>query len=114
MTAAGVGLHLSNFQCFAVYHANIAIWRANKPILGRLGLTYPQYLAVVCLWKKDGQTVGEIGKQLLLETGTVTPLLKRLEAFACKRCLVPGCPEGEKSQYLLVQTQVGLRAGGRV
>ncbi len=72
-------LDLSNFLCFAVYSANSAIGRAYKPILDRLGLTYPQYLAMVTLWKKDGQTVGEIGEQLLLETGTLTPLLKRLE-----------------------------------
>ncbi|WP_230534630.1 MarR family winged helix-turn-helix transcriptional regulator [Microvirga roseola] len=80
MTKAPVDLDLSNFLCFAVYSANSAIGRAYKPILDRLGLTYPQYLAMVCLWKKDGQTVGEIGEQLLLETSTLTPLLKRLEA----------------------------------
>jgi DNA-binding MarR family transcriptional regulator len=75
-----IDLDLSNFLCFAVYSANSAIGRVYKPILDRLGLTYPQYLAMVTLWKKDGQTVGEIGEQLLLETGTLTPLLKRLEA----------------------------------
>lgn len=80
MSKAPTDLDLSNFLCFAVYSANSAIGRAYKPILDRLGLTYPQYLAMVCLWKKDGQTVGEIGEQLLLETGTLTPLLKRLEA----------------------------------
>ena len=76
---SSAALDLSNFLCFAVYSANSAIGRAYKPILDRLGLTYPQYLAMVTLWKKDGQTVGEIGEQLLLETGTLTPLLKRLE-----------------------------------
>ncbi|KFG66483.1 MarR family transcriptional regulator [Microvirga sp. BSC39] len=80
MTKAPTDLDLSNFLCFAVYSANSAIGRAYKPILDRLGLTYPQYLAMVTLWKKDGQTVGEIGEQLLLETSTLTPLLKRLEA----------------------------------
>jgi DNA-binding MarR family transcriptional regulator len=80
MSKAPTDLDLSNFLCFAVYSANSAIGRAYKPILDRLGLTYPQYLAMVCLWKKDGQTVGEIGEQLLLETSTLTPLLKRLEA----------------------------------
>ena len=77
---ASTDLDLSNFLCFAAYSANSAIGRAYKPILDRLDLTYPQYLAMVCLWKKDDQTVGEIGEQLLLETGTLTPLLKRLEA----------------------------------
>ena len=79
-TQPSVDLDVSNFLCFAVYSANSAIDRAYKPILERLGLSYPQYLAMVTLWKKDGQTVGEIGEQLMLETGTLTPLLKRLEA----------------------------------
>ena len=76
----GPDLDLSTFLCFAVYSANGAFGRAYKPILDRIGLTYPQYLVMVCLWAKDGQTVGEIGKQLFLETNTLTPLLKRLEA----------------------------------
>jgi DNA-binding MarR family transcriptional regulator len=76
----GSDLDLSAFLCFAIYSANGAFSRAYKPILDRIGLTYPQYLVMVSLWSKDGQTVGEIGKQLFLETSTVTPLLKRLEA----------------------------------
>jgi DNA-binding MarR family transcriptional regulator len=76
----GSDLDLSAFLCFAIYSANGAFSRAYKPILDRIGLTYPQYLVMVSIWSKDGQTVGEIGKQLFLETSTVTPLLKRLEA----------------------------------
>ena len=73
-------LNLDEFVCFAVYSANSAFNRAYKPILDAVGLTYPQYIAMVALWQKDDQTVGEIGHTLLLESSTLTPLLKRLEA----------------------------------
>lgn len=73
-------LRLADFLCFAVYSANHAFNRVYKPLLDELGLTYPQYLAMVVLWEKDGQTVGEIGERLFLESSTLTPLLKRLEA----------------------------------
>lgn len=78
--AAKAELDLSTFLCFAIYSANGAFGRAYKPILDELGLTYPQYLTMVCLWAKDRQTVGELGRRLFLETSTLTPLLKRLEA----------------------------------
>jgi DNA-binding MarR family transcriptional regulator len=74
------GLKLSNLLCFAVYSANHAFNRLYKPILDELGLTYPQYVAMVTLWREDGLTVGQIGERILLETNTVTPLLKRMEA----------------------------------
>ena len=70
---------LDDFICFSLYSANHAMNRVYKPLLEPLGLTYPQYLAMVALWKKDHQTVGEIGETLQLETNTLTPLLKRLE-----------------------------------
>ncbi len=72
---------LLDFICFAVYSANHAFGRVYKPILERLGLTYPQYLVLVTLWEEDGQTVGAIGQKLFLESNTLTPLLKRLEAL---------------------------------
>jgi len=78
-------LDLDEFICFAVYSANSAFNRAYKPILDALGLTYPQYIAMVALWQKDDQTVGEIGQRLLLESNTLTPLLKRLEAAGLVR-----------------------------
>lgn len=74
------GLKLDEFVCFAIYSASHAINRVYKPVLDQLGLTYPQYLAMVLLWEKDGQTVGEIGERLRLESNTLTPLLKRLQA----------------------------------
>lgn len=79
------GLDLDSFLCFAVYSAGSAFGRAYKPLLDRLGLTYPQYLAMVALWQKDGQMVSEIGARLFLESNTLTPLLKRLEAAGLVR-----------------------------
>ncbi|CAN7405649.1 MarR family winged helix-turn-helix transcriptional regulator [Rhizobium sp. LjRoot258] len=74
-------LNLDDFVCFALYTANHAMNRVYKPLLDALDLTYPQYLVMVTLWKEDGQTVGGIGGKLLLESSTLTPLLKRLEAI---------------------------------
>ncbi|MDQ0512032.1 MarR family winged helix-turn-helix transcriptional regulator [Ancylobacter amanitiformis] len=78
-------LKLDTFLCFAVYSANHAFNRVYKPLLDRLGLTYPQYLAMVTLWTQDGVTVGQIGERLMLETNTLTPLLKRMEAAGLVR-----------------------------
>ena len=65
--------------CFAVYSASHALSRRYKPLLRSLGLTYPQYLCMLVLWEQDNRTVGAIGLQLHLDSGTLTPLLKRLE-----------------------------------
>lgn len=78
-------LHLDDFVCFAIYSANSAFNRAYKPALETLGLTYPQYVAMVALWERDGVTVGEIGRRMFLESNTLTPLLKRLEAAGLVR-----------------------------
>ena len=72
---------LADFMCFAVYSANLAYSRVYKPVLEELGLTYPQYVAVVALWEQDEQTVKGLSDKLFLETSTVTPLLKLLEAM---------------------------------
>ena len=72
---------LSDFLCFAVYSANLAYGKAYKPILDELGITYTQYLAIVALWEEDHQTVGGLGDTLFLESNTLTPILKRLEAM---------------------------------
>lgn len=73
-------LRLSDLLCFAVYSAGHAFGRAYKPHLERLGLTYPQYLAMLVLWESDDLSVKAIGERLGLDSGTLTPLLKRLEA----------------------------------
>jgi DNA-binding MarR family transcriptional regulator len=77
--AADQILRLDNQICFAVYSAAHAFNRVYKPLLDRLGLTYPQYLVMLALWERDGVPVKEIGERLFLDSGTLTPLLKRLE-----------------------------------
>lgn len=72
-------LLLDNQLCFALYSASLAMTKLYKPLLDELGLTYPQYLALLVLWERDGVTVSELGERLSLDSGTLTPLLKRLE-----------------------------------
>ncbi len=72
---------LDDFLCFAVYSTNLAVQRLQKPVLDELGLTYLQYIVLVVLYEQDGQTVGGLGDKLFLDSSTLTPLLKRLEAM---------------------------------
>ncbi|QSX73975.1 MarR family transcriptional regulator [Lysobacter arenosi] len=72
---------LSEFLCFAVYSANLAFGKAYRPILDALGLTYTQYVTLVALWEQDDQTVSGLGEKLFLESNTLTPILKKLEAM---------------------------------
>src|SRR5256885_3466426 len=78
--AGDAPLLLGNQVCFAVYSTAHVFNRFYKPLLDRLGLTYPQYLVMLVLWEQDGVAVKEIGERLFLDSGTLTPLLKRLEA----------------------------------
>ena len=71
---------LENQLCFRLYTASRLLTQAYHPLLGEHGLTYPQYLVLLVLWEKDEQPVNDIAKRLMLETNTVTPLLKRMEA----------------------------------
>jgi MarR family transcriptional regulator, organic hydroperoxide resistance regulator len=73
-------LQLDNQLCFALYSASLAMTKLYKPLLEPLGLTYPQYLALLVLWERDGLAVNELGERLFLDSGTLTPLLKRMEA----------------------------------
>lgn len=79
-TAAPDPLHLDQQFCFAVYSTMHALNRTYKPLLERLGITYPQYIVLLVLWERDGVPVGEIGEKLMLDSSTLTPLLKRMEA----------------------------------
>ena len=72
-------LKLSNQLCFRLYTVTRLITQAYRPLLDPLGLTYPQYLVMMVLWEQDNQTVGEIGRRLMLDTNTLTPLLQRME-----------------------------------
>jgi MarR family transcriptional regulator, organic hydroperoxide resistance regulator len=78
--AADWPLRLDNQICFAVYSTAHAFNRVYKPLLDRLSLTYPQYLVMLVLWERDGVPVKDVGERLHLDSGTLTPLLKRLEA----------------------------------
>lgn len=73
-------LRLDNQLCFRLYTASRLLTQAYHPFLTEIGLTYPQYLVMMVLWEQDGLPVNDIAKRLYLETNTVTPLLKRMEA----------------------------------
>ncbi|WP_337188819.1 MarR family transcriptional regulator [Phenylobacterium sp.] len=100
-----VPLKLDDFLCFGVYTAGHAFNRAYRPLLDRLGLTYPQYLAMVALWEADGVTVGALGARLGLESSTLTPLLKRLEAMG----LIVRTRDAQDER----QVRIGLTEAGR-
>ncbi|WP_144138097.1 MarR family winged helix-turn-helix transcriptional regulator, partial [Paraburkholderia sp. BCC1884] len=72
---------LADFLCFAVYSANLAFGKAYKPVLDELGLTYTQYITLVAASEQDEQTVSQLGEKLFLESNTLTPILKKLEAM---------------------------------
>ena len=72
-------LLLDNQLCFALHSTSLLMTKVYKPLLQAIGLTYPQYLAMMVLWEEDGLTVGEISSRLLTDPGSLTPLLKRLE-----------------------------------
>jgi MarR family transcriptional regulator, organic hydroperoxide resistance regulator len=74
-------LELEEFLCFSIYSASHAFNRVYQPLLSDLGLTYPQFIAMILLWERDAQTVGELGQKLFLQSNTLTPMLKRLETL---------------------------------
>ena len=72
-------LLLDNQLCFALYSTSLAMTKVYKPLLAALDLTYPQYLVMLVLWENDGLSVSALGERLYLDSGTLTPLLKRME-----------------------------------
>ena len=74
-------LLLDSQMCFALYSASLTMTKVYKPLLARFGLTYPQYLVLLVLWEQDERNVSELGERLFLDSGTLTPLLKRLEGL---------------------------------
>lgn len=110
-TDADVLLPLDDQLCYAIYSTGIAIQRAYKPLLDTLGLTYPQYLVLNVLWREDRQTVGGIAEQLALESSTLTPLLKRLEAGGL--VVRTRNPENER-QVIVALTDAGRALRSRV
>ncbi|WP_238883508.1 MarR family winged helix-turn-helix transcriptional regulator [Clostridium sp. YIM B02551] len=75
------GLKLENQLCFSIYATSRAITKIYRPFLDKLGITYPQYLVMLVLWEKENITLKELSNRLYLDSGTLTPLLKRLEAM---------------------------------
>lgn len=80
LSTADTSLLLNNQLCFALYSTSLAMTKLYKPMLDALGLTYPQYVVMLVLWEREGLMVSELGDRLFLDSGTLTPLLKRLEA----------------------------------
>ncbi len=81
MSEAAAKTRLEQQVCFAIYSAMHAVNKAYMPLLEKIALTYPQYLAMLVLWESDDVTVKELGERLFLDSGTLTPLLKRLEGM---------------------------------
>ena len=78
--ATGPSLRLDEQLCFSLYATHLAMSKVYRKLLGQLGLTYPQYLVMMVLWERDDLMVSEIGERLYLDSATLTPLLKRMEA----------------------------------
>ena len=106
MINSGSLLDLDRQLCFALYSASLAMTKAYKPMLAELGLTYPQYLVMLALWQHGSQRVGELGERLGLDSGTLTPLAKRLQAL--------GLIERERSAVDERQVEISLTAAGTV
>ena len=104
-TAGDASLLLGNQLCFAIYSTAHAFNRVYKPLLDRLRLTYPQYLVMLVLWERDGVPLKDIGERLFLDSGTLTPLLKRLEAVQLVRRTRSTADE---RQVLIALTPQGL------
>lgn len=116
-------LRLDHQLCFALYSASLAMTKVYKPLLAPLGLTYPQYLVLLLLWEHDDRTVNELGQALHLDSGTLTPLLKRMEGAALlarrrdsqdeRRVRVLLTDKGRelKSQASQVPVEVGCQLG---
>ncbi len=79
-TPMAMSMSLDQQFCFALYSANLALNKVYRKLLAKLNLTYPQYLVMLVLWEQDEVMVSEIGEHLFLDSATLTPLLKRLEA----------------------------------
>ena len=108
-TRDGIGvaheeLRLDNQLCFPLYACSHALTRAYKPLLDPHGLTYTQYLTMMALWEQDGISVRELGARLYLDSGTLTPLLRKLES---KGLLVRGRDDTDERRRTITLTEAG-------
>jgi len=99
-------LKLDNQLCFALYSSSRGITRLYRPLLSEFGMTYPQYLAMLVLWEKEPLTVKELGERLFLDSGTLTPLLKRMEK---QGLLTRERSQGDERQVLISLTDKGRK-----
>ncbi len=99
-------LALDHQLCFALYSASLAMTKLYKPLLAPLGLTYPQYLVMLVLWQADGLAVSQVGERLALDSGTLTPLLKRLEGAG----LIQRLRDAADERRVLLQLSAAGRA----
>lgn len=102
---ASTAILLDEQLCFALYAASLAMTKVYRPLLAQIGLTYPQYVVLLALWECDGLTIGELGQRVALDSGTLTPLLKRMQ--------VQGLVERTRSaaderQVLITLTRPGI------
>lgn len=98
-------LKLENQLCFPVYAASRLITREYQPLLDKLGITYPQYLVLMVLWENDRLQVNDIAKKLILNTNTITPLLKRMEK---QGLIIKKRSEQDERSVLIQLTKKGL------
>lgn len=106
-------LHLNRQLCFALYAATRAIIKAYGKKLGPLGLTYPQYLVMIVLWEENGLTLTEIGERLMLDSGTLTPVIRRLEAAELVRKLGRSRQDGREVEIRLTAQGRKLQQGAK-
>ncbi|MBO0951860.1 MarR family winged helix-turn-helix transcriptional regulator [Fibrella forsythiae] len=97
-------LLLQNQLCFPLYALSRQVTAVYRPLLDKLELTYPQYLVMLVLWEADNKTVGELGDKLLLDSGTLTPLLKRLEQ---KKLITRQRNPADERQVTITLTEAG-------
>jgi MarR family transcriptional regulator, organic hydroperoxide resistance regulator len=103
-------MSLDQQLCFALYSASLAMTKVYRPLLARLGLTYPQYVVMLALWEYDGLSIGELGERVALDSGTLTPLLKRMQALG----LVERTRSAADERLVLVTlTRAGRDLGAR-
>lgn len=98
-------VNLDRLVCFALYTASRAVVNAYRPLLDEVGLTYPQYLVLLVLWQRGPQPVKALGTALHLDSGTLSPLLKRLEAAGLVR---RGRQPGDERSVLVTLTPAGV------
>ncbi|MDO8288707.1 MAG: MarR family transcriptional regulator [Parvibaculum sp.] len=107
-------LLLDNQLCFALYSSSHLMTKVYKPLLKEIGLTYPQYLAMLALWEEDGVTVGALGEKLYLDSGTLTPLLKRMEVAKLLKRERSGTDERQVFIHLTDKGRALKRAAAQV